>query len=224
MPTIKKPPPNLQQANAWDQQPWETDLAYMAFFKHYLMQEPPRRITTAYTTFAAERGFSPRVNKHGHVSPPDNFRRWAYGVDSHNARPEGSLYENALTWEERAAAYDKMILKELEDQWRARQQGIRLQEWEAGDALMQRAQKMLDRFDVDATQWTDDTIARHVEIGMKLKRRAAGMPERTETPGQWRVEVKKLGIDPNEVLELIAGIIAEDAGGETDPDADSQAA
>lgn len=217
-PRSKAQPVRSLGLKIWERQPWENEGSHHAFFVHYLMQEKrPRSATEAFRRYATEKGLSLRLDKRGRTLIPDYFRAWLYGTDGNGERPEGSKHENALSWEERARLHDRAVTQEMEEAWRSRQQALREEEWAAGNALLERAQSMMDRFDIDATEWDESAIAKHIETGVKLKRRAAGLPDRVENAKQWRMELKQLGLNPDEVLEIFTAAIAQDADG--DPDA-----
>lgn len=220
----RRPPRRPAGEDPWDQQPWEGENAYRAFFQHYLMQEnKPRVVQRAYIAYLHEQGKQERRDRSGRVAIPNSFRAWVYGTNKYGERPPGSDYEGALSWQERAAAYDKALYAEMEEEWKARQQKVREEEWAVGDKLLTRARDMLERFDASDTDWTDDTIARHLDTAIKLKRRAAGMPDRVENVGQWRVELKRLGMNPDEFVEYFAALIAGVPQDNADAGADRKA-
>lgn len=218
----KKPPPRPYAAQPWEQQPWEKDSAYEAFFYYYLMQEErPRVKTAAYRSYATAKGKAIRIDKQGRTNIPNYFSAWMYGVNSANERPAGTVWENALTWDERVREYDKHLAAEAEEMWRARQLALRQKEWDSGQALLARAETMMMDFDPSRTEWTDDTIARHLKAAFELMRRAAGMPDKVEVINDWRKEIRLIGMNPDDVIETFAALITgSDSGDEPEkPDA-----
>lgn len=206
----------------WERQPWDTAKAYDAFTYYYLMEPHERTLAAAYKAFATKHNIPIKQRKDapGSVDVPLVWRYWCAGTAANWQRPQGTAWENALPWRERAAAYDRMVASEIEAEWRSKQKELRRQEWKMGQALIERGESMLTQFQPDSTEWTEDSIARLIKEGLSLKRRAAGMPDKNvEVSRDWQKEMKALGLNPNEFVELFAGLLAAGAEGETNASA-----
>lgn len=87
--------------NVWDtKQDWETMTAFRAFSDYYLHQEPPRNVNEAYRKYYFEK--KNKVVKKGKQAPR-YFRYWASAKDHKKA----TKIPGALSWADRAAAYDE---------------------------------------------------------------------------------------------------------------------
>lgn len=203
---------------SWERQPWETAKAFDAFQRFYLpLPLKERTVVNAYKAYAADKGLALRLQKSkGSIFVPGGFKCWSAGIDRHGKRPPGSK-----TWEQRAkerdTARDRALAEELDAEWRERQKELRRQEWEQGQKMLDRAETMWTQFQPDSTEWTEGDVVRMIDAGLKLKRRAAGLPEKNvEITRDWRKEMVGMGLNPDEFLEWFAGLLAPGAGGEAD--------
>lgn len=87
-------------ANAWDKQPYETDLQFEYFKNYYLSQRNPRTVRQAYRLYLIHEG---------KLQPNDEFKGTMPGYWQNMSRGDGSRAEKipgSMSWAVRATAFD----------------------------------------------------------------------------------------------------------------------
>jgi hypothetical protein len=94
----------------WEKQEWESPLSYRHFQKYFLLQVFPRTLGAAYRRFQMEKKgkTAAQVKK---IAPSQSWYNWSRAVDKNGVK----VHPNAATWEERANAYDDMVIEEDQD-------------------------------------------------------------------------------------------------------------
>jgi len=87
----------------WERQPWDTNASYTAFKEFYLPAEEPGRLLKAYQAYGRHKGA-----KRASEKVPGNWSRWSRGRHPTSGEP----IPGAVTWAERAAAFDAHIAHE----------------------------------------------------------------------------------------------------------------
>lgn len=107
-----------QQPKPWEMQPWDTPGSFRAFREFYIAQDTPRSVSEAYRRSRLKRGIIDTHRKNA----PGRWRSWSRGWDA-----EGKSIPGALTWEERADAWDKHLADianaQIEEHWRKKIMG-----------------------------------------------------------------------------------------------------
>lgn len=85
----------------WELQPYDTETGYNYFTRFYLPQSQPRTLQEAYVKHLIEVKNVPEETAKKR-KPSKLWRQWFYATDKQNNR-----LKDSLTWEERAAAYDR---------------------------------------------------------------------------------------------------------------------
>lgn len=87
----------------WERQPWDTNASYTAFKDFYLPAEEPGRLINAYRTHRRQTGTKQVPNR-----VPGNWSAWSRGRHPTTGEP----IPGAVTWAERAAAFDAHVAQE----------------------------------------------------------------------------------------------------------------
>lgn len=87
----------------WERQPWDTNASYQAFKEYYLPAEEPGRLINAYRQYRREKGA-----KRASENVPGNWSRWSRGCHP----TTGERLPGAVTWAERAAAFDAHVAEQ----------------------------------------------------------------------------------------------------------------
>lgn len=102
----------------WERQPWDTPGSFRAFREFYLSQEPPRSVNEAFRRSRLRRGIIEVKNK----VAPGRWQFWSRALDS-----AGKPIPDALSWQERAAAWDAHLADianaQIEEHWRKKIMG-----------------------------------------------------------------------------------------------------
>ena len=96
----------------WERQTWDTNASYKAFKDYYLAAEGPGRLINAYRAYRREmrreRGAN-EARRKKITAVPGSWSNWSRAKDRN-----GDSIPGAVTWEQRAAAFDKhLVAKEL---------------------------------------------------------------------------------------------------------------
>jgi len=118
----------------WERQPWDTQASFERFHRFYLAQESPRSLNEAYRRYRSETGQKPARG----IEAPGSWRQWFRGQNSGGKRIPG-----ALTWEERADAYDDHVAERERRRWESRRRGIREEDYQHGTRLRALSDQML---------------------------------------------------------------------------------
>lgn len=196
---------------SWLKQPWESDKLFNLFNKYYLPQKiSPRSLVLAYHEFLInEKNMSPEEANKKIV--PGNWQRYYQAKDSY-----GRVIYGALTWEERAQAYDS-VKEEIKDEAiqtqkltvlddELRDYHLQLTAWnELLASLVAKIQreKILkgDRFDPARHTATLDRIVKIRENIAIFGRRTAGMPASIKEERLADADGKKFEIQWKEPFE-----------------------
>jgi DNA primase large subunit len=116
----------------WTRQEWDTDLTFRVF-NIWLEMEKPRDLNAAWRIHSNNTALP-------HVRAPDYILQ-AYRGNTQDQRL--GIYP-AIGWEERVRGWDIEQKRQDMELWRERQNVLRKKEWEASEALLQRAMEMLD--------------------------------------------------------------------------------
>ena len=87
----------------WERQPWDTNASYTAFKDFYLPAEEPGRLINAYRAHRRQTGTKQVPNR-----IPGNWSAWSRGRHP----TTGEAIPVAVTWAERAAAFDAHVAQE----------------------------------------------------------------------------------------------------------------
>ncbi|MDI6769751.1 MAG: hypothetical protein QMD04_08750 [Anaerolineales bacterium] len=102
----------------WEMQPWDTPGSFRAFREFYLAQEPPRSVNEAYRRARLKRGILETRSK----VAPGRWQYWSRGQDN-----DGKPIPGALSWQDRANAWDKHLAEianaQIEARWRKKIMG-----------------------------------------------------------------------------------------------------
>jgi hypothetical protein len=196
--------------NAWDRQPWDTDTSYNAFIECYLAQSPPRTIAEAYVRWQKKNNRKVRRTPNKKMQVPIAFYNWSNARDVDGQRPIGSDFENALTWVERAAAFDDDVYRKRLSAIRRKQTDMRDKEYEAGDVLLDRAMAMIAARPAP-TDFLESDVTKYIDMAFKLMRRALQMPTDNKEimVKQWRDAMTEAGLDPDTVFEETVNALVE---------------
>ena len=190
--------------NPWERQPYDTPASWV-YFQIYLELDPPRSINEAYRIYRARKGKKTARNQ----GAPGHWRELAAGKDWN-----GQPIDGALTWADRAAAWEDHLAALERQKWVKRRLELKEKEWDVGEKLLERAQEML-LFPVAATmtedektiimpaKWTMRDIPAVAAAASKIARLAADMA--TENVSiDWREEARKAGIeDPDAIYRRL---------------------
>lgn len=192
----------------WHEQPWDTEKSFTAFQMCYLSQDRPRAVAEAYRQWCKMTNRKPKLYKGKQLIVPYFFWYWANGLDSRGNRQPGTEFENAVSWQERAHARDDEEQHREDGRWFRRQAEIRKTEWDKADELLKRADDLLAAKAAADADYREMDIANMFDLALRMKRRAANMPEKV-TAIDWRKEVARMGLNPDETLEsLIQQLVA----------------
>ena len=199
----------------WDRQPWDTDKSYVAFQECYLSQNPPRTVVECFRRWQEMNNLQLKRNARGSILMNPGFYNWVHARNSSGQRPAGSVYDGALTWAERAAAFDQDVYDRRLLRYRRERVALRDKEFETGNTLLDRAMAMIATMP-NPNQFTEADIIKHVDVGFKLMRRALGMEERVVATKDWETALEDAGIDAQEVFnrtveQLVEQLETEDA-------------
>lgn len=110
----KVQPTYTVRGNAWERQDWDTDTSYAYFSKHFLTQSAPRVLDVGYRDWAKTTGKYSDVSD---LRATTTWRRWCNVRNRKDQRIVG-----ALTWWERAQAYDDHRLGRWDEEILTKQQ------------------------------------------------------------------------------------------------------
>jgi hypothetical protein len=217
-----------EDLNPYERQPYDTPAAW-AYFQLYLEQDPPRSINEAYRVWLARKGRK-LARK---IGAPGSWRNLSTGK-----APSGNPLPGALTWAERAAAWDDHLAALERNKWVERRLALKEKEWDIGEKLLEKAEQMLmfpmaitasedGQTVIMPTKWTMRDIPAVAQAASKIARLAADMATENLSV-DWREEARKAGVtDPDAIyrklVEQFRAILAgeDDAGslegGPTDP-------
>lgn len=199
-----------ESRQVWEMQPWDTEMSYNAFVECYLAQNPPRTIAEAYARWQKKNGRKVKYASHNKVMVPISFYNWVHARDTYGQRPIGSVFENALTWPERAAAFDEDVYRKRLIAIRRKQTDLRDKEYETGDVLLDRAMTMIAARPAP-TDFLEADVTKYVDMAFKLMRRSLQMPTDNKEimVKQWRDALTEAGLDPDTVFEETVNALVE---------------
>lgn len=191
--------------SVWERQPYDTELSYESFQKDYLALPKPRTYTDAYRRYCARLGKkAPEVDREtGKIEIVTFFDRWTKGVDSGYRKPVGSRFEYALTWKQRAMAFDAHLERAAIERRQERALTVADTEWRMGEMLEKRLAQIMEDVPVTVTNPTEGDIVKLADAISKLKRRSSGMPLETVVVETWRHEATQQGLDPEQLFEQV---------------------
>ena len=135
-------------------------------------------------------------------------------------------WSTRFQWQERVAAYERLLDHEEEELWKARRKALRNSEWEMQDRLIGLANQIIDAapdFISEKTVMSEDgsttvfkkldgwLAVKAAETGSDLGRRSAGMEKETtkvEHSGLLDVSTDYAKIDDEQLERIIANLIA----------------
>lgn len=94
---------NNNGRSLWERQPWDTNASYTAFKDFYLPAEEPGRLIKAYRSYRRQKGAKQASKK-----VPGSWSAWSRGRHPTSGEP----IPGAVTWAERAAAFDAHVAQE----------------------------------------------------------------------------------------------------------------
>lgn len=182
----------------WHRQPWDTDDSFTAFQECWLTQNPPRKVSEAFRRWQELNGRTVRYNDRGQLVMNPHFFNWTLARNEKKERPPGSVFDGALTWQERSDAFDRDVYDRRLAAIRRERISLRDKEFAAGDTLLQRALNMIAAMPSPA-QYTEADIVKLTETAFKLMRRALSMEDRTVAVRDWRTAFEEAGLDGEEI-------------------------
>lgn len=146
----------------WERQPWDTTPSYNAFHKFYLSQDPIRSLDKAYRDYIGrERRASGAL-----IRCCQCWRHWSLGRNW-----KGEALPGALTWAQRAQAFDDHVASQNLAKWMKRREQARERDWTQAESLRKLA---------------DDIIAEGVKFVKTTKRVIPGQPAVVDAHGNVR--------------------------------------
>lgn len=206
----------------WERQPYESQATF-AHFQFYISQDPPRSVNYAYVLHRQSRGILEDTRKN--KTAPGSWRRISQGKYART----GEKIPGALTWSERALAFDEYVAEQERQKWVKRRLELREKEWDVGSNLLEKAREML-LFPVATTaldgentliipaNWSMRDIPSVSAAGSKLARLAADL-ETDKIEVDWKAEARAAGIEDPDALytrlvnEFEQKLAAENDGG-----------
>jgi hypothetical protein len=135
------------------------------------------------------------------------------------------------SWVARVNRHDEIEQVRAQDEWRERRDQIRQTEWDMHEALIEKAQRMLEfpiretetimedgvtRLTIKPIKWSGGTPAQYLDLASKLARLAAEMETDRIKVDDWRDEFKKAGVDPQEIYNELVEAAAKRMRAEND--------
>lgn len=128
-------------AKVWEKQHYETDISFRYFQKYYLMQTHPRSLTRGYRRYLEEkRKYS--KEKAEKKNAPGNWQQWFRGQNTKSKK----AHPDALTWPERAEAYDEWVAVSEKDRIINNRNELLNSERDAADKQLQLWDFLFDAF------------------------------------------------------------------------------
>ena len=181
-------------AELWERQPWDTDTSYDRFVTFYLPQRNPRSVVEAYRRYKRNKGDT----KGKILRAPSVWDNWSLG-----RTPKGKPIPNALSWKERAAAWDaeqhRVFLLGEQD----RRQRMLERHAAYGRGLQSVGTKRLKQLEIDPDQLSDGEARRYITDGIKTEREAEGLPT-------WILQLQ--GLSDEELLAEYGATVEEAQG------------
>lgn len=161
----------------WERQDWDTPSSFNYFHEYYLSQPAPRTLNEAYRRY-----WRTTKGQETDKNAPGSWRYWFRAEDKH-----GKAIEGALTWEERALAWDDYQAKLDRARWMRRKRRLEEREWALAQKMLDKAEQMIQfpvakttiqngQTTIEPVDWGMVDITRMSEGASKLARRAAELP------------------------------------------------
>lgn len=216
----------------WERQPWDTPLSFAMFRDFYLpMDRYKRTVSGAYRSYLIKNNKEPNTKNGDPRQATTVWRFWSQGLNPRGRRPVGSIFENSVSWMDRAKAWDDEKDRQWERDWDERRRKLREDEYETADKLKKRADTMLaatlfrrtiESQDgktvtiIEPTEWGEADIARLYDLAYKLSRRAAEMEQGRVKIVDWKSELLEAGIDPEAAYQNVVDLLAAEMSKTTD--------
>lgn len=189
----------------WERQPYDTQASWV-YFQLYQEQDPPRSVLVAYRKWRRREG----VNE---AAPPKKLPGSWSNLSAGKTR-RGDPIPGAMTWEQRALAWDDHLAALERQKWAERRLALKEKEWDISHKLLEKAEQML-MFPVVAQEsadgraiimpagWRFRDVSAIADAASKLARLAADM-KTAQIEIDWREEARKAGIlDPDELFRQV---------------------
>lgn len=180
----------------WERQPWDTQASFNYFHTYYLSQVPPRSVNKAYRMAQADKGKT--VDRKLEASR--GWRNWSMGLNYSRKEIKG-----AVSWAERAFAFDEFCAANNIDQWIEKREQVRQEDWLLGEKMRALVHEIID-------EGPNFIIQRR-----KVTKGKDGNPDRVIITLALDVNAAvKAGGLASKLQRLAAGMETENLGGELD--------
>ena len=122
----------------WEKQTWETSVSFHAFVTYYINQSPPRSSRAAYARYQQDNGKKAKSSG----GTPGYWNRWVQGRDVNGVKIPG-----ALSWQERAGAYDAWLQDRVTEERIKRSARISVQWEDVTSALFRKFKTVVEAYD-----------------------------------------------------------------------------
>jgi len=198
----------------WERQDYENDRMYGAFRYYANLPTIERTLGAAYRAYLKDTG-KPQPKK---VEVPATWKAYFRAEDG-----KGQPYPGATPWVLRARAEDDYRQDIIQRVQMERQTQLRTREWEMSEKLFERAKQMLTfplartetikdsqgnpiQIIIEPVNWKEEDVARTLATASKIARMSTDMPT-TQIKVDWRKEIARKGVDPEELLNNVVSEI-----------------
>lgn len=198
----------------WERQEYENDRMYGAFRYYANLPAVERTLGAAYRAYLKDTG-KPQPKR---VIIPAAWKAFFRAEDS-----KGQPLPGAAPWVLRARAEDDYKQEIIQRVQLERQAQLRTREWEMSEKLFERAKQMLTfplartetikdpkgnpiQVIIEPVGWKEEDVARTLATASKIARMSTDMPT-TQIKVDWRKEIARKGVDPEELLNNVVGEI-----------------
>ena len=120
----------------WERQTWDSAGSFAAFRRWLLQDKRPRSLDAAYRVHVGR-----ELDAHGRkINASQTWRRWYQARDTAN-----QPIADAVSWEDRAQAYDDYLAELDRQKWERRLQEVREADWQTGEKLREQVDAAIDQ-------------------------------------------------------------------------------
>ena len=123
-----------KKVKLWERQPWDTQGSFTNFHTYYLSQVGARSLDKAFRECRLQTGDKPSTQKRASKA----WRNWYQGKNY-----SGKEIAGAVGWARRAKAFDDFCAKNNINQWIARREKVRQDDWILGEEMRELATAIL---------------------------------------------------------------------------------